>query len=1405
MLKRHCRAVALIAILATSACGTRVGTGSGPASSSPGHGPMVVATVIGQKPMSKAGANPVAVTVRSGADVVLSGKDSDGTDAAIVSFSWQQTGGPALPAAPDLGALLYRTANTVSFKAPLVAPGAAPLTFRLTVTDAHGVTGTADVSVTVVPPGDQDRTLLRPELAHKFTVVALTGDGLGGSQLTADAPVCIQMLRTITYQTRSGTTSSVTLPAVQFDTAWKSGTKVVSAAADGSAADAAAQSSSNPRVTFDLPSFNDDDIFARYNQPGSTNNLDLQLVPGDVDSGQLQVSLNATAGTCAAAGSGAAAASPLILAVLGSDGHVKLKSAAAQGAATLNKDAGSATLTSDSLLMATAATQTKTVGGNQVTFTSNPVETAASADAYYAAIDPTASKTTLTEWLTANCFDPTASDYGVSKAGAGNGAHAVYTNNFDLGFGRDMYFIRCTADHTDSAGHVTAHAGDMASVVVNYPSLEQTALKQATIIAVAMEWSASADGTVPNRRFAKFYVFAPDDRTGEFTRVRSANFDRRGQKYVPGSCTSCHSGTPPSLPVAFTGPTAGSSCTASSYNVNSCYPLLQDPLVAAQGQPATPTCAPGSPPGTAGCLPPGDVDAAFLPWDADSFLYSDTDPAFSGHLVPAAPYVRSAQEPALKALNQLAHSTYKYGIDQNGADIVESVMPAGGTKPVDRYLAAKTLTEFWYGGPTFPNPTYADYTDANPPEGWTDQPAPLYHTVFARNCRTCHTVDADPREQFSGLNKAGLAANQLPDGYQKLLQEFSTTNGQPGKGQTYLYQQVLMPLARLTMDRFWVDFEGGKSAADTLATALQQQPNLSGQPAISARLQPANTELTLSAPAVANNSSDARIDATDSDFLATAKWTLGLSPLQNFTTNPSSPDCTAGSGNTAVPLVGDNGPTPGFFITKSGLYRATLTPDNGVGQTGPAASYEYDVCVPNFQPGWAPSASTSCNATPAAPYQSTGPGAVKSLGLLACFSGLGNAPYTVGVSGDGTNFGPTASGPSSTWAASVTCNGLASGGPCNSPDVQFNFNANASSSTPVPVYFKLCDVDGDCTPSSGANAATLSVTPTSLKIQNATVVMYWAPCLNPQQFDPSGSVARCPATPLTNTFSTFPAGSVAIQSAQPRTTPPFASLNVLNSTLILGGAPANTPLALTFDATFGGFLAPSSVSGTPVSLPAAVAGIGYTPPSEFKNNTLQGPFVTSDINGRDLATGAVAPALTSFTYTLTAGPQPPTQTFNCNSSFSAGASSCSQSTVEIRALSSFDRAAGGQPQSVFAILTATCATGGCHDDAGAATPNSWKVVNSSTTPDALGTYNSICNSTSPASTASTSCATPATATVPAMSPPQNIVIPGDPDRSLFYTAACLGKGNAGMPNQFPPTDARCQIIYQWILEGAAND
>src|SRR5882724_8479415 len=92
-------------------CGTRVGTGGG--SENGKQTPLAVVTPIGYKPTSASGANPVAITVRSGADVVLSGKDSDVLAVALKTFAWAQTGGPSLPALPSAGALLYRTSNTV--------------------------------------------------------------------------------------------------------------------------------------------------------------------------------------------------------------------------------------------------------------------------------------------------------------------------------------------------------------------------------------------------------------------------------------------------------------------------------------------------------------------------------------------------------------------------------------------------------------------------------------------------------------------------------------------------------------------------------------------------------------------------------------------------------------------------------------------------------------------------------------------------------------------------------------------------------------------------------------------------------------------------------------------------------------------------------------------------------------------------------------------------------------------------------------------------------------------------------------------------------------------------------------------------------------------------------------------
>jgi len=462
---------------------------------------------------------------------------------------------------------------------------------------------------------------------HHFKVAVNTVEGLGPlatapSTLAADVPVCVTVKRTIGYVNRNGSQASVPLPDLQADSSW--------AATIGGAPNDFT-SYSNPKVKFDIPALNEDDIAVLYNNPvpdGSnadatrTANLGQQLVLADIDKAHLSLTASAAPGPCDPAAAKTTELSGKTLQVAVQDEYGT--AVAAPGA--------SAAFTPDQLVSQQP---------------NAPYETAETAKAYYAAIDPNGTKKTLNAWLTANCFDPGKSDYGAD-------AHAVYTNNFDLGFGRDMYFTTCKPGATAPGARV----GDMASVVINYVSLEAAASKLDPIIAVAMEYSTAAGAAIGSRRFPKLYIFAFDDRDGSFQRVSSANFDHRGQKYLPGACIVCHGGHVPQPTVA-----------NFVHSAPTDYPTLNDPTANATGQ-----------------LDLGDVDATFLPWDVDSLLYSDTDPSFVGLSVDPASYSRSAQAPNLKKLNQLAYCTY------------QPEMEKVGTSAVDRFNAVRALVGRWYGG-----------------------------------------------------------------------------------------------------------------------------------------------------------------------------------------------------------------------------------------------------------------------------------------------------------------------------------------------------------------------------------------------------------------------------------------------------------------------------------------------------------------------------------------------------------------------------------------------------------------------------------------------------------------------------------------------------------------------------------
>jgi hypothetical protein len=874
-----------IASVTISGCGTRVGKIGANGGGSP---PLAVITPIGYKPTSASGVDPVAITVRSGADVLLSGKDSDGLAVALKSFAWVQTGGPALPALPDVGALLYRTANTVSFRAPNVSTPT-KLTFKLTVTNALDTSSTANAEVTVMPASDTNQFLISQLVEgpppQRVQVVVATAEGLTG--LTSDTPVCVKVARQVQYRGRLQSASDTPLvadlpqlPALQADTAWVASVDTVAAKnPDGSSNLAnAAHSHTNPHLAFAIPSFNDEELFALYNQPaaGQTSTTadqqSKQLLPGDVDSARLLLSFSATPGSCdGATAAPALQAKTLVLAVVddgGVDNVVLSSTATAPNAAVmLSQDQTGASLTSDSL-------NTSVQTPNDA-----PAETLASTTAYYKAIDPNSTKVTLDQWLDANCFDHTAADYGTGAAGA-NGAHAVYTNNFDLGFGRDMYFIKCAADHTDVFGNV-AHAGDMASVVINYPSLEQTALKQAPIIAVAMEYSADPGGN--GNHYAKFYVFAPNQRDGGFTRVASANFDKRGQKYVPGSCLSCHGGK------------------------------VTDTTFAS-----------------------ANVDATFMPWDLDALLYSDTDPAFKGFLTDGTPYTRKAQEPNLQKLNALAWQTWQVPepIPASGTGTCRAITDPGC---IDRFAAPLALLTKWYGGDPGATNAHA-YDDSKTPDGWviTGQTAPndLYHQAFAHQCRSCHT-------------QVNVATQQFTD-YPSFESNYITKDTNANRIQETIFRKAQMPLARLTADRFWSSYDGSTSPAQVLATQIKSvsahdqvvdadgnfippgTPVLRGTRVSQVD---SSTATSTESPIAADTTSGiytikrndaAHVDISGSPFASTYSGTLCLKQTKDPTdSTPCVPQ--------PVPLVGSTTALPAFNASNWGYYQLQVTSNNTLG------------------------------------------------------------------------------------------------------------------------------------------------------------------------------------------------------------------------------------------------------------------------------------------------------------------------------------------------------------------------------------------------------------------------------------------------------------------------------------------
>ena len=640
------------------------GEGGSAAGNQDQQAPLAVASAIGLGEPAPGN----RYTVRAGAPVLLSSAGSDGRDGPILSFEWS---------GPDDIPLIERTTSSVVFYAPQQARR---LEFRLVVTDSQGDHASDTVVIDVVAVGDADEFLqLNPGAdADWLTLEASVPAAL---KLAAHSfPVSAELIvtETVTWPTRRNAVGSACGDPQTLE--FQRLARMIELEGPEDA----------QTVRFKLPGFNSDTINSRYQHGGEGagayayggNIRELRLEQACVDDVQRALSFE--------------------LIVMSGDVEVAILSRAAPGPWIVS---------GDQPLQLDVQELRAALG----------LESRASADNYYAMIDPAGQAGTLDGWLDQSCF---------RGRPASDSAHALYINNYDLGFGRDMFFCR------DDGGNVYSY-------VVNYPGLQNALEHRGEFAVVAMEYSGYPDAADADK-IVKFYAFVPDEVNGGFTRMTSMNFDGRGEKYLPGVCLGCHGGS------------------------------VELPRLLASTSP--------------------DVDGALLPFDLDSFLYTDAterrliDPDIVRSEVSPEllrRYSRESQQAQFRKLNAMVLATYPLA------------------EP--RFDAVRALVNGWYGSDD-PAATalVGDFNGRFVPAAWGGQ-ASLYADVFAQHCRACHTLRADLSKQFAG--------------YDDFIASF--TDAANGKLTRYVFERGAMPLARLTMDRFWSPFGGDEAPAETLRRHLQ--------------------------------------------------------------------------------------------------------------------------------------------------------------------------------------------------------------------------------------------------------------------------------------------------------------------------------------------------------------------------------------------------------------------------------------------------------------------------------------------------------------------------------------------------------------------------------------------------------
>lgn len=756
--------------------------------------PTAIASILGNQPPASGN-----YKVRSQTEVLLTGKDSFSTVAPILSFSWKQVSGTSV-------VLNERSAHTVAFQSP-VGKDSGTLNFELTITDGNGNSDSTQILVDVLAMQDANHFLTDPNTPDnklKFLAALQAGTDTG----SAKANVVLEIDTIAHWINRLEEEDQLLLSTESVSINFPEN---FSASVDYNPL----LEARNPIFTLTLPSLNADDI----NQNFESDYRDRRLDPYNFSTAYLTLTIRVVSTDAAFELYAIDTQRDLVAEdTLAQNKAKNFKSIEKIESKKLSAPKQLKNNTSTGALLQTWQGHSSALINVNNALNTLGIENSITANNYYALIDPDAQFTKLKDWqVYAGFKDEQGNDINENSI-----AHAIYVNNYDLGFGRDMYL------REDNLGNVFSY-------VTNYPSLETAIDGRSEFAVVAMEYSDNPDPEGANSKIVKFWVFIYDERTGEFVRTNSMNFDGRGEKYVPNVCTACHQSYP---------------------GEDTQYTHVSE----------------------------ADLGATFIPWDLDSFLYSQADNPnqvestlnsnnFDEQTLEQ--YSRTAQEQAFKNLNLGALKTY--------------------LGEPERHAAAIELIHGWYGDEnldheidSLPSNTLFDGQYIQP--GWQDQPE-LYHDVYARNCRICHTQMLDETKNFDAYSEL-ISSNQLV---------------------SYVYNLGIMPMARLTMDRFWIPFDSAEqSAAEQLRSHL-----ISLNPeAVSETLVPGTPKpsFTLSSTEPTINES-VLLDASASEFSQQFTWEITSKP----------------SGSNAE-LITDSGLITSFLPDLPGaLYEITLTTSNSEG------------------------------------------------------------------------------------------------------------------------------------------------------------------------------------------------------------------------------------------------------------------------------------------------------------------------------------------------------------------------------------------------------------------------------------------------------------------------------------------